>query len=642
MKNIKINLKLICLLLVTIIFFGALIGSINHSANADTDENENYRDIYNNDLVFTPIDPIEKNVDYADNSILNTVDESDQISTLSIDNDIDCENEIIKQLEAAGSDVETELNNQIESYKLMLKGAVTQSEQNQIQKMIDDTQYQLNKYLNIKNPEGASLYADSAQSELEILIPMALAYFKLNDYELSYELLNHAWGDIGPNTYYAPMYGKRVLASLITYDLFFSDSNNGRTSFPSGLEGAYNQDLYLAIHDFDYVKLSDKASIHFEDDYDFDSSGHGPIIDYLIKKFDYLMNIGVLTKFKVAFTINVYDYLYVSTHSKKDNKWLINVTNYSNGPLDVMYNSRMVTKGNARYWTNLDYIKVFTMPARTSTVVEIEEQWPACYVTFSHIKKGTRYITYANDLSETNPDSHISLPNGSVVPKGYLCMSGNTKAHYGNTEDLSILSEIGTFSRDLIVKITNPFDSTATVKYNTKMCSYEDAERWRNLSDIQSFTLAPGQSKIVVIYANFFATTVAARITTYKDDRILYANELDPYCCHMNLQRASYLKVTNCGKSSGWQIDVYNPTNNKVTVYYNTKLCFESDAEDWKNLQDVAEIEIQPYQTKRIVIKTNWFAKTIAISYYCFGHRAITYAYDLDNGNNMTVKYNCV
>ncbi len=194
MKNIKINLKLICLLLVTIIFFGALIGSINHSANADTDENENYRDIYNNDLVFTPIDPIEKNVDYADNSILNTVDESDQISTLSIDNDIDCENEIIKQLEAAGSDVETELNNQIESYKLMLKGAVTQSEQNQIQKMIDDTQYQLNKYLNIKNPEGASLYADSAQSELEILIPMALAYFKLNDYELSYELLNHAWG----------------------------------------------------------------------------------------------------------------------------------------------------------------------------------------------------------------------------------------------------------------------------------------------------------------------------------------------------------------------------------------------------------------------------------------------------------------
>lgn len=63
-KKTKVNIKLFCILLVAVILISSVIGSLNNIAKADINDNEQYIDIYNNDLVFTPID----SVDYENSS----------------------------------------------------------------------------------------------------------------------------------------------------------------------------------------------------------------------------------------------------------------------------------------------------------------------------------------------------------------------------------------------------------------------------------------------------------------------------------------------------------------------------------------------------------------------------------------------
>ena len=88
------------------------------------------------------------------------------------------------------------------------------------------------------------------------------------------------------------------------------------------------------------------------------------------------------------------------------------------------------------------------------------------------------------------------------------------------------------------------------------------------------------------------------------------------------------------GKVDGkWKIRVYNYTGNTVSMYYNSRLAYESDAKNWTGLNhvNVDPITINNNSYTDIYISTNWFATTAAISHKVGNKRYVTYCNDLNN-----------
>lgn len=93
-----------------------------------------------------------------------------------------------------------------------------------------------------------------------------------------------------------------------------------------------------------------------------------------------------------------------------------------------------------------------------------------------------------------------------------------------------------------------------------------------------------------------------------------------------------YLELDVAGKiGSIWLIEITNTSSMGIEVEYNAKMCYWDDARNWTGLNDVAKIDLKPYETKEISISENWFATSIACSYIDNGHRVITCA------NNLSV-----
>ncbi len=103
----------------------------------------------------------------------------------------------------------------------------------------------------------------------------------------------------------------------------------------------------------------------------------------------------------------------------------------------------------------------------------------------------------------------------------------------------------------------------------------------------------------------------------------------------------AYLSITNQGKSgTSWSIKITNTSSTTVTVYYNSKMCNYSDAQNWTGLSDVKSFTLAPGASKTVTISENWFATSIAISYTGGGYRMITYANELTSSGGMSVQYN--
>ena len=106
----------------------------------------------------------------------------------------------------------------------------------------------------------------------------------------------------------------------------------------------------------------------------------------------------------------------------------------------------------------------------------------------------------------------------------------------------------------------------------------------------------------------------------------------------------SFLIIENLGKSgTKWSIKITNNSSTAVTVYYNKKMCYLTDAKNWTGLKDVNKtpIEIISGGSATVTISENWFATSITVSYVTSdGVRRITYADGLTTSGGMNVKTN--
>ena len=75
------------------------------------------------------------------------------------------------------------------------------------------------------------------------------------------------------------------------------------------------------------------------------------------------------------------------------------------------------------------------------------------------------------------------------------------------------------------IQIFNPLSTSITVYYNAKMCNFDDAKNWNNLSDVTTLTLLGNSSDNVSISTYWLATSIAIcyinsggyRLVTYAD-----------------------------------------------------------------------------------------------------------------------------
>lgn len=95
---------------------------------------------------------------------------------------------------------------------------------------------------------------------------------------------------------------------------------------------------------------------------------------------------------------------------------------------------------------------------------------------------------------------------------------------------------------------------------------------------------------------------------------------------------------------STWSIRITNPSSVTLNVNYNSKMCFNGDAENWTGLKDVETVTISAYGSAVVQISENWFATSIVASYTNTkeNFRIISYANHLDANSKTLDVYQSV
>ena len=137
-----------------------------------------------------------------------------------------------------------------------------------------------------------------------------------------------------------------------------------------------------------------------------------------------------------------------------------------------------------------------------------------------------------------------------------------------------------------------------------------------------------------LVYASYVNTGITL---CYAFDYVMPRDILDASSCTFGpLNVFLDLKFGGNKVSNKWPIYVYNCTNEPLTVYYNTKMCFENDTKYCTNLNNVSTYYLPSNSYVKLNISTNLFATCCTFSVIKNNVRYITYCKNL-NQLGMTI-----
>lgn len=180
-------------------------------------------------------------------------------------------------LESKGSSVLNELNIAIGFLENEKNAAESEEEKAKIQALIDTAQELRDSY--DLYSRGIAVYGISHPVYTPAVAAVA-TYFSSSGYWLSFELLMHAEENNTLNSVYTPYYGDKILSSPVVQQIRTSKQDvSGSGEFVN--EGTKTQqDLYYAIHYFDYTFISASRTFMLADDtYDFAYGDYEGIAD---------------------------------------------------------------------------------------------------------------------------------------------------------------------------------------------------------------------------------------------------------------------------------------------------------------------------------------------------------------------------
>ena len=537
---------------------------------------------------------------------------------------------IIEAVEAEiGMSVEESLDEQLNYYIDLSRSAAGDLEA--INAMIEKTERLIEEYSSNDSVISMARQTNDETGGYTAVIVAAIAWFNASNYALSAELLTHAWENTS-QALYVPINGKRVYSSPVTYEILNTTSLTGTKVYPIYTPLVLNntsrneEDLGFALHGVNYSRASTSSKqIVISDVYDFAPSDTGvAVLDSLVNIIDQAEELGLLVPYQVRITVDLSQSLRPRVLSMQNSAYTVQLFNYSNETIELFYNKQMCNGSDAINWTGLTNIGYKNIPANSSTQVSINTYGTATHIAFSYLKNGYRYITYADGVDVADEDINVEV----------------NKVAYS----LGTISLLGKNGSDWLVKVKNNSNQTYSVQYNAKMCNGSDAQNWTHLNDVRSFSLAAGGETNITISENGFSAYIALRITDDDYCTTYYANNLNSNCTMTLNQRTEraykYLSITNQGYSNGWKIKIYNRLSSSITVYYNSKMCSESDARNWSGLRHIKSFTLSPGASVEKTIEEYLFATSVTFSYVRNGERIITYANGLNSNGAISVMYN--
>ena len=524
-----------------------------------------------------------------------------------------------------------QLNNQIERFNSELNETLDDKKKENLQSLISKTQYLLEKYYEnktINENEYSLFYVPVNPDDIEVvrlcsLIAEAIAAFNTLGYLLSAELLTYAFNNNNENNVYTPLYINRVYSSNKMYNILSGTKEKDIEIFE--YNGCRNEkDLYFAIKHFEFRKTNEMIYLTDKYDFDFCKDPQNPV-DLVVNEVVKAQNKGIIVPFHIEACFNLTEPIKLTPISKSGNTWNIEIENMSNYSKRVFYNEKMCFENDARNWEGLTNIKLLELKPNSKALINVAENGFATHMTISFFKDNERIITFADEI---NLDSNISVE-----------ISKKQKHIYDN------VLLIGKDEDNWILEITNNYDYGRSVEYNEKMCFENDAKNWDNLNNKKINYFYVGESLILRIKENGTAQFVAIRIMseTYEERIVLHNLNANGT---MSVERIGknlykYLQVSISQKNGNkWEIFVTNMINEDIIVEYNEKMCFENDAKNWNNLNDIKSISLRKYGTAIISIQENWFATHIAISYCYNNRRLITYGKNLSTDGSIYILEN--
>ena len=612
------------------------------------------------------------------------------------------ENDLAQQ----NTDVITRFNERIEDFKNMQAESECSEEIAKIQSMINATLDLIAHTNLVQSGEFAKQYSFNRTQTLEqnsstqnsnsrlcwlpymppeyflAAIFAAKTYFSLMGYDLSFELLNRAMQvAINPSLadiVYYPVFGHRVKSSPLTHNiargravaggyshtgvqLGFPHSGELITRIPDTLFGNYVQDIYYGIRHFDFTKPNgpDSRIIDIRDIFSFGPEEFRTDGDVDLQGFAYEhlywaeVHHGLIRKFNVRIIVDMSFHLAVRIIDGQNvfsgfGSYLVEIENFSNNPVNVILNTRMANRNDARSWTNwLNHLYTFRLPPGGVTRAIIQENLTATHLAIAKVVGDTLRITYVDGLRLSfvlNNRAYPARGNVNTRIMGIRNYGGNVAALGRN----SIMAGTGTW----FLNVTNSFRERKRVEFNSRMAWQGDARNWTNLSHVVNLGyLNPGESRIIRIDENLLAATLAIRFIAETEVIIRYANNLSNNGVHSTMSVNTnvmpifrHLHLTNSGRSGNyWLINITNPLSNGVWVYYNARLAWTPDARNWTFLlSHINRVWVNGGQTVQVRVRTNLLAPAFPASYFAHGRRVVSYATGLNANGAISVGHNIV
>ena len=185
------------------------------------------------------------------------------------------------ELNARGTSIAEELEDQITYYQQLLDEAETERSYNNLTKLINTTYQLLAEYQAFKIDMDQNSSSEILATN-NLTVTAAIAYFNSNEYVLSAELLTHASENQNIYSTYIPEHGYLIRQSL-QYNTMVSQSGEYGTVTFSTTNTTIQADLHYALNAVEYRKTQSNSFIVVFDIYDFayNSAPQG-LVDWVV------------------------------------------------------------------------------------------------------------------------------------------------------------------------------------------------------------------------------------------------------------------------------------------------------------------------------------------------------------------------
>lgn len=216
-----------------------------------------------------------------------------------------------------------------------------------------------------------------------------------------------------------------------------------------------------------------------------------------------------------AATQNGYEYVELANEGKENGYWKIRVKNITSKAVEIIYNQKMCFSNDAKKFTGLSHIATRSISANSNSLIEVQTNGTAGYVTFSYISGNDRLVSWAHNLSK----------------KGNIDVSYNkVDAPVTYTEGYVDLSIVGKNDNKNVwyITVTNNQAFAVDLRYSTQMYSENEMRSWSANLSTTTISMNPGTSKVVSITANKSSGWIG--FSYIRDNKTRYAT----YACDLS------------------------------------------------------------------------------------------------------------